>query len=123
MSERLFSEKHNRSQVEEISEEAKKLEQMQQLKTDIKLEVDKKPPTRMQRKMKRIFGASGNSANAFKTGFIMGAGVGAVFGAVGGAVQAYNFRSFSIIPLTMIVSGGSFGCFMGMGMMIRQGDQ
>lgn len=35
MSDRLFNEKHTRSAVEDISEEAKRMELAQQLKTDI----------------------------------------------------------------------------------------
>jgi hypothetical protein len=50
---------------------------------------------------------------------MMGALVGAGFGGVLGAYQAVQMRSFLVMPISMIVSGGSFGFFMGLGMTIR----
>ena len=84
MSDRLFSDKHTRSAVEDISEEAKKMELVQQLKTDIKNDTVQRPPTRLERKFKRIFSAGGHTTLLFTTGFKMGALVGGGFGGVMG---------------------------------------
>lgn len=119
MSDRLFSDKNTRSEVEGESEEAKKLELMSQLKTDIKNDVIDRPPTRMERKFARIFGSTASSTGNFYMGFKMGALVGAGFGGVMGTYQAVQMRSFMVIPISMIASGVSFGFFMGLGMTIR----
>ena len=122
MSDRLYSEQYTRSAVEEISEEAKKLEAMQQLQTDIRNDVIARPPTRIERKFKRIFGAAGQTSQLFITGFKMGGLVGGVFGGVMGTYQAIQMRSIMVIPLAMLGSGFSFGCCMGLGMAIRSSE-
>ena len=61
MSDRLYSDKFARSGVEDISEEAKKMELVQQLKTDIRNDTVARPPTRLERKFKRIFSAGGQT--------------------------------------------------------------
>eukprot|EP00806_Schmidingerella_arcuata_P006723 Macronucleus_7132.p2 GENE.Macronucleus_7132~~Macronucleus_7132.p2 ORF type:complete len:127 (+),score=14.84 Macronucleus_7132:1-381(+) len=121
-SERLFSDKFTRQAVEDVSEEAKKLELISQLKTDIKNETVARPPTRIERKFKRIFGAAGQTSNLFVTGFKMGALVGGGFGAAIGTYQAVKMRNFAVIPLAMVGTGFSFGCTMGLSAMIRSGD-
>jgi len=49
----------------------------------------------------------------------MGGMVGAGFGGVVGTMYAVKYKTFSIIPVTMLGSGISMGFFMGMGMTIR----
>lgn len=82
MSDRIYSDKFTRQGVEEVSEEAKVLEQKQQLMTDIRNDTVQRPPTRMERKFKRIFGAAGSNTQTFVMGFKMGAMVGGAFGGV-----------------------------------------
>jgi hypothetical protein len=55
---------------------------------DIKPEVQEKPPTRMQRKMTRIFGSGQATSQIFLTGFMTGAAVGGIFGGLVGCYQA-----------------------------------
>ena len=76
----------------------------------------------MQRKMKRLFGSGKATSGLFLTGFQMGALVGGAFGGLIGIYQAYQMRSFAIIPMSMIGSGVSFGFFMGLGMTFRSGS-
>ena len=66
MSDRLYQEKHTRSAVEDVSEEARKLEQGMQLKTDIRNDTVERPPTRLERKFKRIFGSASQTTTLFK---------------------------------------------------------
>ncbi len=122
MSDRIYSSEHTRQGVEEVSEEAKRLEKIQQLATDIKKDTIERQPTRMERKFKRIFGAAGTSTGLFVNGFKMGALVGGCFGGVLGTYQAIQMRSFMVIPLAAVGSGFSFGCCMGLGMMIRTSE-
>jgi hypothetical protein len=49
----------------------------------------------------------------------MGFIVGSIFGGLLGGYSAILYRSFFYIPLSAIVSGGSFGFFMGIGMVMR----
>jgi len=122
MSDRIYSAGQTRSGVEGVSEEAIKLEKMQQLSTDIKKDIIERPPTRIERKFKRIFGAAGQTSSLFVNGFKMGALVGGAFGGVLGTYQAIQMRSFMVIPLAAVGSGFSFGCCMGLGMMIRTSE-
>jgi hypothetical protein len=80
------------------------------------------PPTRMQRKMTRLFGSGKATSNLFFTGFQMGAAVGASFGGIFGLWQMVQTRSFLVLPMSMFASGISFGFFMGIGMTFRAGD-
>ena len=50
------------------------------------------PPTRMQRKFKRIFGSGKATSGLFLTGFQMGAMVGGAFGGMFGLMQAVQTR-------------------------------
>ena len=118
---RIFKDEFNRAQVESVTEEARKAEMGLQLITDVQKEQER-PPTRMERKFKRIFAASGRSTQVFTTGFMMGAMVGGAFGSVMGLYTAYQYRSPLMVPMVMLSSGVSFGCFMGLGMMIRTQD-
>ena len=43
----------------------------------------------------------------------MGAIVGGIFGGFTGCWYAYQTRSFLVIPMVALTSGGSFGFFMG----------
>tara|TARA_B110000285_G_C14680506_1_gene404446 strand:- start:311 stop:499 length:189 start_codon:yes stop_codon:yes gene_type:complete len=45
-----------------------------------------RPPTRMERKFERIFGAAGNTSYLFAQGFKMGGAVGCLFGGVFGII-------------------------------------
>lgn len=78
------------------------------------------PPTRIERKMKRIFGSGKTATATFTTGFMAGAAVGGMMGTAVGCYQAYQMRSFLPIPVSILASGTSFGFFMGLGMTIRQ---
>ena len=51
----------------------------------------------------------------------MGAMVGAGIGFIGGCASAYQTRTLWVLPATMVASGVSFGSFMSLGMVIRQG--
>lgn len=88
MSDRIYQDKFTRQSVEDVSEEAKALEVKQQLLTDIQKDEVLRPPTRLERKFKRIFGAAGSSTQTFVMGFKMGATVGGAFGGVLGTWQA-----------------------------------
>ena len=69
--------------------------------------------------MKRIFGALGDGKTMFLQGFKMGAIVGGIFGGLTGLYYAITTRSFMYIPMFALTSGGSFGFFMGVGMVMR----
>ena len=69
--------------------------------------------------MKRIFGAAGQAQTQFLQGFKMGAMVGGIFGGITGLYYAYQTRSLLVIPMIALSSGGSFGFFMGVGMIMR----
>jgi hypothetical protein len=49
----------------------------------------------------------------------MGAIVGGIFGGLTGCWYAYQTRSLLVIPMVALTSGGSFGFFMGVGMIMR----
>jgi Reactive mitochondrial oxygen species modulator 1 len=49
----------------------------------------------------------------------MGAIVGGIFGGLTGLYYAITTRSFMYIPMIALTSGGSFGFFMGVGMVMR----
>ena len=49
----------------------------------------------------------------------MGAIVGGIFGGLTGIYYAYQTKSFLVIPMVALTSGGSFGFFMGVGMIMR----
>ena len=82
-------------------------------------EAAKKPDGLLQRKIKRIFGALGDVRTQFIQGFKMGAIVGGIFGGLTGLYYAVTTRTFWYIPMIMFTSGGSFGFFMGVGMIMR----
>jgi hypothetical protein len=52
-------------------------------------------------------------------GFMMGCMVGGLFGAVVGVYSAIQTRRFIAIPMSILVSGGSFGFILGCGSLIR----
>lgn len=52
-------------------------------------------------------------------GFMMGFMVGGLFGLVIGLYSAYQSKRLIAIPMSVIVSGGSFGFIMGCGSIIR----
>ncbi|CAD8126634.1 unnamed protein product [Paramecium sonneborni] len=57
-----------------------------------------------------------------KQGFIMGSLVGGGFGLVTGLWAAVQYKKLSMIPISVIVSGGSFGFIMACGSMIRNDE-
>jgi len=57
--------------------------------------------------------------NNIQLGAKMGGIVGGIFGALAGTVYAVQSRQILALPATMIVCGGSFGFFLGCGMIIR----
>ena len=69
--------------------------------------------------MKRIFGAAGQAQTQFLQGFKMGAIVGGIFGSLTGLYYSYQTKSLLVIPMIALTSGGSFGFFMGVGMIMR----
>jgi hypothetical protein len=69
--------------------------------------------------MERIFGAVGDVKTMFLQGFKMGFIVGGIFGGVMGTYYAIVYRQFMYIPMSALGSGGSFGFFMGIGMIMR----
>lgn len=52
-------------------------------------------------------------------GAMMGFMVGGLFGAVVGLYSAFQTRRFIAIPMSILVSGGSFGFIMGCGSVLR----
>jgi Reactive mitochondrial oxygen species modulator 1 len=82
-------------------------------------EAQKKPDGLMARKLKRIFGGISDVKTQFLQGFKMGAIVGGIFGGLTGLYYAITTRSFMYIPMIALTSGGSFGFFMGVGMIMR----
>ena len=90
---------------------------------ELRLEAEKnRPLTRWERKKKRILGESGNMGKNFTMGFMMGGAVGCLMGGMTGTYFALQYRQFSLIPLMMLTSGGSFGFFMGVGAVMRAGE-
>ena len=89
------------------------------LQTDIKNDQVVAPPTRMQRKFKRIFGSGKQTTGLFVQGFKMGGLVGSGFGAAVGTYQAIQMRNPAVIPLAMLGTGFTFGCTMGLSAVIR----
>ena len=118
---RIYDDKYARDQVkDEGPDNLKEVEAAMQLHTDIKNQEEvKKPPTRMQRKFNRMFGAGKETSAMMVTGFQMGALVGAGTGAIMGTYAAIQSRSFWVLPASMIGSGLSFGCVLSLGMVIR----
>ena len=78
--------------------------------------------TLFEKKMKRMFGGANNVRSLFFTGFKMGAAGGGIFGGVMGTYYAVTTRTISMIPISIFGTGLSFGFFMGMGMVLRQGN-
>ena len=88
------------------------------LKEDQELKQNK-PDGLFKRKMKRIFGAVGDTKTKFLQGFQMGAIIGGIFGGMMGCYMFFQTRQFIYIPISAVTSGGSFGFFMGVGMVMR----
>jgi hypothetical protein len=61
----------------------------------------------------------GDVKTMFFQGFKMGFIVGGIFGGLMGTYYAIVHRSFLYIPMSALGSGGSFGFFMGIGMIMR----
>lgn len=54
-----------------------------------------------------------------KMGIKMGAAVGGVFGTLTGTIQAVSYRRPIYLPLAIVGGAGSFGFFLGIGMIVR----
>ena len=50
---------------------------------------------------------------------MIGCMVGGTFGALAGIFSAVQYRSFLLVPASVIITGLSFGFFMGCGSIIR----
>lgn len=118
-SDRLWGTKHEQqhNKIDVADETVEKLTALGREDTPKPVEV---PPTRMQRKFKRIFGSGHASSKLFIGGFTTGCMIGGVFGGLIGLFTAVQYRSFAALPLSMAASGVSFGFFMGMRMVIVQ---
>jgi len=57
--------------------------------------------------------------NNVTLGVKMGGLVGGIFGALAGTVYAVRSRQLLVLPATILMCGGSFGFFLGCGMIIR----
>ena len=86
---RIYDDKYARDAVkDEGPANLKEIEQKMQLQTDLIPEDNTVPPTRMQRKFNRMFGAGKDTSAMMVTGFKMGALVGSGIGAIGGTYTA-----------------------------------
>ena len=79
----------------------------------------KRPLTKWERKMNRIFGEAKHARQTFLQGFMMGGIVGGLMGGLTGTYFAFQYRQISFIPIAAISSGCSFGFFMGVGAVLR----
>lgn len=75
--------------------------------------------TARQKKWKRFTSMAGNAKNNAIQGAMVGAMVGGMFGFLIGVYTAMQTRRLISIPLSVLVSGGTFGFIMGCGSMIR----
>jgi hypothetical protein len=119
---RIYTDQHSQQDASKRDLVAKNLGEVEArhaLREDYREPVQEVELTRMQRKMRRIFGAGKNSTAMFVQGFKMGGAVGCCFGGLLGSYYAFKMRSFSVLPVSMFGSAMSMGFFMGMGMMIR----
>ena len=83
------------------------------------IEEANKPKSLLRRKMDRIFGGVSDVGDKFLTGFKMGFIVGGIFGGLMGLYYATIYRTIMYVPMAALGSGGSFGFFMGIGMVMR----
>ena len=91
--ERIYTDDNVRATSDEINPELQRYEQMTALITDVRNKNDEQaPPTRMQRKFKRLFGSGKETTMIFVQGFKMGSLVGGAFGFLIGTYQAVQLR-------------------------------
>jgi len=119
---RIWSNKAVEGEHYKIDKVDDRVQSLQAFNTDMRPENKEVELTRMQRKMKRLFGSGKATSNLFITGFQMGFMVGGAFGSILGLWQAIQMRSFLVLPMSVIGSGVSFGFFMGLGMTFRSSD-
>ena len=63
---RIYTDEQTRATGDEVNPNQRLLEQMQALQTDMRKPAEEqRPPTRMERKMKRIFGSAGQTSQLF----------------------------------------------------------
>ncbi len=109
--------------AEPIAKSSQPSDGLQGLSSEIeqmkKQEQENKPKGILQRKAERIFGAATDVRKKFFQGFQMGFLVGGIFGGLMGTYYAIVYRQFMYIPMSALGSGGSFGFFMGIGMIMR----
>ena len=87
-SDRIYSDAETRATSDKVDPNQKMLEAMAALHTDIQKVDETLPPTRMQKKFKRLFGSGAQATQTFMTGFTMGAGIGGAFGGIIGTYSA-----------------------------------
>jgi len=89
---------------------------------ELQIKAEEQKPSYLQRKMTRIFGGMTSTGGKFTQGFMQGFMVGAVIGGVTGVYAAFKTRRISMLFLSPILSGASFGFIMGVGAIIRSAE-
>ncbi len=81
--------------------------------------LESKKESARQRKWNQLKGKFKHQKVALQQGFMMGAMVGGGMGLVMGLYAAVQYRSFIVLPISILASAGSFGFFMACGTLIR----
>jgi hypothetical protein len=75
--------------------------------------------SKFSKKVKKLQDAASSAKLNMLNGAMMGFMVGGLFGLVVGVYSAFQTRRFIAIPMSVLVSGGSFGFIMGCGSVLR----
>lgn len=75
--------------------------------------------SKFSKKVKKLQEAASSAKLNMLNGAMMGFMVGGLFGLVVGVYSAFQTRRFIAIPMSVLVSGGSFGFIMGCGSVLR----
>ncbi len=75
--------------------------------------------SKFSKKVKKFQTALSSAKMNMLNGAMMGFMVGGLFGLVVGVYSAFQTRRFIAIPMSVLVSGGSFGFIMGCGSVLR----
>lgn len=81
------------------------------------IEIDKS--SKFAKKIDKLKNAMYSAKTNMMNGAMMGFMVGGLFGLVIGVYSAFQTRRFIAIPMSVLVSGGSFGFILGCGSVIR----
>jgi tetrahydromethanopterin S-methyltransferase subunit G len=81
------------------------------------IEMDKS--SKFSKKVKKLKEAVSSAKMNMLNGAMMGFMVGGLFGLVVGLYSAVQTRRLIVIPMSVLVSGGSFGFIMGCGSVLR----